>query len=351
MKDSVNSLFQQRFQGHEMPVAPSVWAGIESQIGVPVADGVNDLFRDRFQGHEMAVDPAVWSGISSQLGHTAVMGTTVGTMLGWAAAGLVTVVLGTSVWLMSGSDEPLGSAIVQETRTTGPMGPVLEQNVQIAQAKEEVSKAGPTIGTTEGSVVGHSALPAPVRGTPEVFSSPAQPVQEQSPKPAVIPADPETDELTVEPVLTSPAEGVAIVESIIQGMTAEVQRVETESQESPLPAKKEEKGNFEEFVQSSTPDRTEAPLPKLYMPNTFTPNGDGLNDSYEVGGVKAYGQVIIHVTSLKTGQTVFSTNSGEPWYGNGCEDGMYLVALEAVAANGRSVTEGKVVWLNRSPMN
>ena len=97
MRDSLNTLFHDRFQGHELPVDPGVWQGITQQMAnatVSTADGLSDLFKDRFQGHETAVDPAVWKGISAQLGHAAV-GTTAGSgLLGWAAAGVLAVTVG-----------------------------------------------------------------------------------------------------------------------------------------------------------------------------------------------------------------------------------------------------------------
>jgi len=91
-------------------------------------------------------------------------------------------------------------------------------------------------------------------------------------------------------------------------------------------------------------------VPKLFIPNVFTPNGDGVNDSYQVVG-EGFERILVKVFAMKTNQLVFSTNAGEAWTGVNCEDGMYLVAVEALTADGRAITEGKVVWLNRTPMN
>ena len=86
-------------------------------------------------------------------------------------------------------------------------------------------------------------------------------------------------------------------------------------------------------------------------PNTFTPNGDGYNDEYRVQPSVAYSLMHMRVFSLKTNQLVFSTNSGEAWTGSGCEDGWYSVAVEVMTLDGRVLSEGKVVWLNRQGMN
>jgi len=94
----------------------------------------------------------------------------------------------------------------------------------------------------------------------------------------------------------------------------------------------------------------EPPAQKPFMPNTFTPNNDGVNDDYRISMV-GYTSMLLRVYSLKDNRLVFSTNTGEPWTGANCEDGMYLVAVEAMTATGQLVSEGKVVWLNRNGMN
>ncbi|MFN6115543.1 MAG: hypothetical protein ACK46C_06645, partial [Flavobacteriales bacterium] len=76
MKDNLQHLFRDRFQGHEAAVDPGAWQAIQGQLAAaaPAADGLNDLFRARFAEHEMEVDPSVWQGVSPQLGQTAYAG-------------------------------------------------------------------------------------------------------------------------------------------------------------------------------------------------------------------------------------------------------------------------------------
>ena len=91
-------------------------------------------------------------------------------------------------------------------------------------------------------------------------------------------------------------------------------------------------------------------VPEIFMANTFTPNGDQINDTYEVSP-DGFAQLQMRVMSMKNDRLVFSTNTGEPWTGEGCEDGMYVVVVEAVTKEGRPVSKAKVVWLTRERMN
>ncbi|MCB0769174.1 MAG: gliding motility-associated C-terminal domain-containing protein, partial [Flavobacteriales bacterium] len=84
--------------------------------------------------------------------------------------------------------------------------------------------------------------------------------------------------------------------------------------------------------------------------NTFTPNGDGINDRYEVD-MTGFKSLVLRVYSMKNDRLVFSTNAGAPWTGEGCEDGMYMVAVEAVTKDGKIISQGKVVWLTRNGTN
>ena len=68
---------------------------------------------------------------------------------------------------------------------------------------------------------------------------------------------------------------------------------------------------------------------------------------------------MIRVYSVNTNQLVFSSSvtggngQGEIdlWDGANVEDGYFVVAVEAMTMDGRALSEGKVVWLNRKGMN
>lgn len=345
----MNDLFRERFQGHEAPVDPGTWEAIQGKLAAATAvagtDPVSELFRDRFQGHEVQVVPSVWQGISSQLGHTAAVGTTASSgFFGWAAAGVAALALATGGYFLLRNDTPTAdpAAPVAEVRTPQAAvpaeGPAVTPVVVPARpttVQEEASAQSVPSSTT--APVRTSVPPAPVSAT----------VPEHTPAPAVEQIDlggPSSD------LPTPTLEQMALVEEIINQKIVE-NTIVVKKEDSVLKARGR---NDAALVQEPElfPEPVQKPsLPELYLPNTFTPNGDGTNDDYQVGGTEAYRQVIIRITSLRTGQVVFSSNTNEPWTGAGQEDGYYVVAVEAHTDDNRTATGGKVVWLNRNPMN
>lgn len=346
MRDDMSTLFSERFQGHEAPVDPGVWEEIQQQLAASAAasgeDGLTDLFKERFQGHETPVDPSVWQAVSSQLGHTAAAGTTSTGILGWAAAGTAVVVAGIAGYLFL-SDPPAPGSIAS-TPT------VIEQVEQDASHGSVVGTDGTidaTSSNTDRTLV--RTVPQPV---PPASSRPTRTERrDPAPLPMVpIPATPAKDlRPALDPVDQRAQEGSARVESIIQELTNEVEK---NVKARPAPVSSEV--TLIEPVQQN-PDLSIAtvelePLPELYIPNTFTPNGDGVNDTYMVN-MSEFSSLLLRVYSMTSDRLVFSTNSGEPWNGEGCADGMYMVAVEAVTKDGRTVSEGKVVWLTRERAN
>ncbi len=347
MKDNLQHLFRDRFQGHEAPVDPGAWQAIQGQLAAsaPAADGLNDLFRERFSGHEMEVDPSVWQGVSSQLGQTAAAGAgSSATVWGWVAAATGAVVI-TAAALLWTNDEP--------TRMTAalPQGQVTEEPAQVDAATkgESATTKGPAVIAAQASsqsgpavISTNSALAELETGVdgegpgadPTTAASSAQPAS-----PAYVDLEPAT-----EPQMVN---GTDKVERILQAL-AEKAKVETPELQVPAPAQPAASEPDESLAMDV--ERHDADMPKLFIPNVFTPNNDGINDTYQVLG-EGFAKVLVKVFAMKNNQLVFSTNSGEAWTGANCEDGMYLVAVEALTPDGRSVTEGKVVWLNRTPMN
>jgi len=348
MKDNLQHLFRDRFQGHEAPVDPGAWQAIQGQLAAaaPAADGLNDLFRERFAEHEMEVDPSVWQGVSTQLGHTAAAGAGASaTVWGWVAAATGAVVI-TAAALLWNTDEPATVTAAlpqgQVTEAAVPVKEVRKGDQEVVAGPAASASTSPAQGVPAGAVATKEAIAGPTTGQEVTLSGTDRVTTGQNAVPtapmniAVVP--------TEEPQMVN---GTDKVEQIIEALAEQAKVVTPEPRSVVVPertAPDPEEGLLEEQEQQR------AEQPKLFMPNVFTPNNDGINDTYQVVG-DGFAKVLVKVFAMKNNQLVFSTHSGEAWTGANCEDGMYLVAVEALTPDGRSVTEGKVVWLNRTPMN
>jgi hypothetical protein len=341
MKGNIEQLFRERFQGHEAPVAPGMWEAIQQQMGAtaPVADdGVNELFRERFAEHEVQMDASVWEGISKELGHAApaVPGQSV---LGWAAATAGVLVVAAGFWYLGttdGAPEAPPSLVITTEQT---QTPVTEQS--LAEPAPMVAEAT----TAETAVQGSPEVRPTYTKAATTSTGPVKaPVRSADAGGDTTPIDPlpnAANTPTTPPPAPTPAEP-ALVETIIQQITERtVNEVRANPEVVPTPTL--------EPASEGVAGVQEA-LPEIFMPNTFTPNGDQINDTYEVSR-DGFEQFQMRVMSMKNDRLVFSTNTGEPWTGDGCEDGMYVVVVEAVTKEGRPVSKAKVVWLNRERMN
>ena len=66
------------------------------------------------------------------------------------------------------------------------------------------------------------------------------------------------------------------------------------------------------------------PYATLFFPNSFTPNGDGINEQYSVGG-KSVGDIEYIAIYNRWGQRIFEANSNIPWDGNDSPIGVYTI--------------------------
>lgn len=340
MKDSLNHLLRDRFQGHEAPVDPAIWQVIEARLltGAPANDDVSDLFRQRFQQHEMHVDPAVWQGISSQLGHSAAAGGLLGGY-GWIAAGVAGLVVAGGLYLglkedttMIADIAPVNEQVVEASSAPDPLPQEGSGTVFLPATAEpialEAASRSNEITAPNNPVEGPMIVPAPEETQADGTSSGADQSQPQDSFPEVVNLilSEVSDQIRSAPVTAQPEPGMQSAGPTTDGQPSETIDTEPTSEEP-------------------------APTRVLFLPNTFTPNGDGYNDEYRVEPSVAYSLMHMRVFSLKTNQMVFSTNSGEAWTGAGCEDGWYSVAVEVMTLDGGVLSEGKVVWLNRQGMN
>lgn len=345
MKDSLKDLFRERFRGHEAPVDPATWQVIEARMltSAPATDNVNELFRERFQQHEVSVDPGVWQGISSQLGHGAAAGGALFGGFGWVAAGIAgLVVVGGLVIALNGDEKP---AVIAEKASLTVTPSALAEPTNGSEVRSAV-------GSNETTNENKGMAPSTERSaSPIVSDRGTAPVTNHSILGNVEPSSNGQPTSTTNTNPGAEPEGARLVNTIIADISENVEEeVRASYRETSANNPEEPVLNSEAAVNPDLSQTASTELQKPFMPSVFTPNNDGINDVYVVP-MEGYTSLLLRVYSMKSNQLVFSTNSGEPWTGANCEDGMYLVAVEAIAADGRLVSEGKVVWLNRAGMN
>ncbi|MCZ4409963.1 gliding motility-associated C-terminal domain-containing protein [Cryomorphaceae bacterium 1068] len=88
---------------------------------------------------------------------------------------------------------------------------------------------------------------------------------------------------------------------------------------------------------------------ELFVPNSFTPNGDGVNDSYLVrgSGIESFSMTIIN----SKGKVVFqTTNINEAWNFDGSSNELvneyYTAVIRAVGVDGRQITKNERLTIN-----
>jgi gliding motility-associated-like protein len=90
----------------------------------------------------------------------------------------------------------------------------------------------------------------------------------------------------------------------------------------------------------SAPFSITAEISPLFIPNVFTPNGDGVNDNFRIAGLEDYdGNELVIIN--KRGKTVFSqVNYNNEWYGDDQPDDIYYYHLTLTIAGVTSRHQG-----------
>ena len=68
----------------------------------------------------------------------------------------------------------------------------------------------------------------------------------------------------------------------------------------------------------------ECPHTTLFFPSSFTPNGDNINEVYQIGGKSAEEIEYISVFN-RWGERIFEASSNLPWDGLNCPVGIYTI--------------------------
>lgn len=73
----------------------------------------------------------------------------------------------------------------------------------------------------------------------------------------------------------------------------------------------------------------------LKIPNVFTPNGDGINDTFEIVGSDLLGRCDLSIFTPEGQEVYRNRNYRNDWNGGGLNDGVYFYILEVEYAHGR----------------
>ncbi|WP_246032799.1 T9SS type B sorting domain-containing protein [Sphingobacterium yanglingense] len=82
---------------------------------------------------------------------------------------------------------------------------------------------------------------------------------------------------------------------------------------------------------------------ELFIPNVFTPNGDGKNETFEIVGIEAYDRIDLLIVNRWGNEVYKNTNYKNEWNGQGLNEGTYFYIISAVKGNDVRVFKGNVL--------
>src|SRR5690606_1218478 len=86
----------------------------------------------------------------------------------------------------------------------------------------------------------------------------------------------------------------------------------------------------------------------LEVPNVFTPNGDGINDRFEIRGLTAYPENRLIIFHRWGTEVMHTTSYRNDWDGANLSEGTYYYVLELRTPNGRRQTFKGFITLVRN---
>lgn len=354
MSDQLTDLLRERFTGHEMDVPPGAWEHVSGQLAANASgEGLRESLQDKFQGHEVQVDPSAWANISGQLGHGAAVGSHFSA--GWIAAGVAAVAVTATVLFWNSGNS--------EQKVTVPEKPA----IVVAEAPAPVSAPATTLPTplqTEPGQKEQPERPAVVKATaPATRQAEQRPVTSAhlpEPKPEAVapliqaPASTSTPAQEQKPVAVQPKDPTP--ENEITGTkSTPVTNVGSDTPETRPEA--DQSGTTSAADVPGTDQPEEDPfqsiaIANIFIPNVFSPQGDGVNDKLEIVA-KDYEKVDVRVFAAKGGALVFRSNDlsnmwdGRLPNGNIAEEGYYKCVVLLTDTNGRPRVKSEVVRLFR----
>ncbi|MBI1267630.1 MAG: PKD domain-containing protein [Cryomorphaceae bacterium] len=329
-------------------------------------DQIRKILSERFAEAEAPVSPHVWDAVSASGGSGGGLSAAMKILI-WSAASVLTVALGVVLF----QDETKPSPIAQETQVAAPVETdtiekaVDAAAVQLVEEKAEVSEHIQEKDTSFDTISSNSTNG--LNEEQEIGSQEIQPSSaEVAPKPestSVLNTEPYSAEvIAANPKFTVIA-GIDPMEVFFvpDDKTGDSylwtfgDGVQSDKQ-TPVHAY-EEPGRYAVTLQilkagsvaEFTVDVDVFPPSKINLPNTFSPNNDGINDVIDLMLVSEniVGGVMLIYSA--TGELVFE---GIVWDGNNkqgdpCNSGNYTCVAQGTSLSGEKITERQIIRLQR----
>lgn len=298
-------------------------------------DAIKDLFQEKLQSHEVVPSNSVWSGVSSSLGHSAASASGFGaaSFLKVAAAivGVSSIGIAAYVFLSpndTSSPKETKHVTVEETIEQEMVG---VQEVQFTKEVEE--KSAPKQVTQSKKLDNKTVLVYQEESLDEALVNEILPTPQETdvvsiPQEGIIKEIPVSLQNTLDEVAPQEAELVS------EGATGIEDGQDSDIETSDL---------YEEEITQE--------IEKLVLPNVFTPNGDRVNDVFEIViGEKLEFQIVI---LNQANELVFtSTDPSFKWEGtllNGEEApvGHYVYFISAKDMNGEDFVKSSILKIQR----
>ena len=305
-------------------------------------DAIKDLFRDKLQSHEVMPSDAVWSSVSNSLGHSAASGFGAVSFLKVAAAVVGVTTIGVLGYVLLDTNE--ASPAITNTNNLNNVAP--NEAAQVATPTEDpvsVSNADATVLFDEPVVSSYSSAEKQIKST--------DPVQECQPEEITLETVYPVSALNEKDSNPEISENV-VLESPVSPQISSVESAPQATEEASTSFVQPALETNEPEMVSEVEDEVALPIEEEFvLPNIFTPNGDRVNDVFEIEiGEKMEFQIVI---LNQSNQVVFKTVDPEfKWDGimlNGdpAPSGNYVYFLSAKNMNGVDFVKSSTLVIQR----
>ena len=309
-------------------------------------DPIKDLFRDKLESHEVMPSKAVWSSVSSSLGHSAATTAGAGTasFLKVAAIAVGVSAVGVVGFMFMSSDESQPAKVIEKTVLQekdideSVSSETTDSDVQESLSPEIMLPQSESLSSEK--VISNESIQATQPELITINESLPVSTPSESQVNTLITEEPNVDVLPEENLVSPEVSANVPAESLVDEAPVVSVTNEAASQEQSLELVSQEVQESEDVLEE-----------RIVLPNIFTPNGDRVNDIFEINmGDKLEFQIIIlnqqNQTVFKSGDPAFQWD-GTMLNGEPAPSGTYLYYFSAKDVNGKDVTESSLLTIQR----